>query len=91
MGEYRFVTPTVLVSGPKAAFGVVSGLLVEVVHAMPLPVVSVVHPAGSAGAVTPSKFSWNKVDNGSCVESNGELDTPLPTFLLGKEPSSRVV
>src|SRR5205814_2331391 len=52
-------------SGIKASLGAVSGLMVEVTHisGSGVPTVPFVatHPAGSAGAVTPSKFSMQPV------------------------------
>ena len=46
-------------SGMKAALGAVSGVMVEVTQSVPSPGSGFVatQPAGSAGAVTPSKFS----------------------------------
>ena len=49
--------PTAFGSGAKASFGAVSGVVVDVTHGDSAPVAAVVQPAGSAGAVTPSKFS----------------------------------
>src|SRR6266850_150634 len=47
-------------SGMKASLGAVSGLIVEVTHISVSPEAFVaVQPAGSAGAVTPSKFSMH--------------------------------
>src|SRR5438876_2286345 len=64
-------------SGPKAAFGDVSvGLSDEVVHAAPAPSVSVVQPAGSAGAVTPSKPS---VHIGANIAAE-EVNVPVPAL-----------
>ena len=47
----------------KAAFGAVSGVVAVVANSAGgvVPVWAVVHPAGNAGAVTPSKFSENKL------------------------------
>ena len=56
-GETSSVSPTVAGSGANAAFGAVSGVVVDVTHGTSAPVAVLVHPAGSAGAVTPSKFS----------------------------------
>jgi hypothetical protein len=82
VGDFRLVNPTAALSGPKASFDAVSGLVVEVVHKMPLPDTSVVQPAGSAGASTASKFSWKIVvattKGSSCVE--------LPTLLYRDKP-----
>ena len=46
-------------SGQDASLGGVSGVVVEVTHRTPLPGIGFVatQPGGSAGAVTPSKFS----------------------------------
>ena len=47
-------------SNPNAEFGAVSKLAIWVTHAAPVPETTAeVHPEGSAGAVTPSKFSLN--------------------------------
>jgi len=56
-GEISSVLPTAFGSGAKASFGAVSGVVVDVTHGLSAPVAAVVQPAGSAGAVTPSKFS----------------------------------
>src|ERR1700694_3770588 len=50
----------------KASLGAVSGITVEVTHIMPLPGIGFVatHPAGRAGAITPSKFSVKTVLHG---------------------------
>src|SRR6478735_5154264 len=56
-GEISSVLPTPLGSGAKASLGAVSGVVVDVTHGDSVPVAAVVQPAGSAGAVTPSKFS----------------------------------
>jgi hypothetical protein len=45
------------VSSPNAEFGAVSLLVLCVTQAIAEPEAEVVQPAGSAGAVTPSKFS----------------------------------
>ena len=64
----------------------------EVTHsgARPMALVAV-QPAGSAGAVTPSKFSWNiGVDCGIAVGSRAEFASPLAvTRLRRNEASSR--
>jgi hypothetical protein len=44
-------------STANTEFGAESLLVLCVIQALPDPVVVEVHPAGSAGAVTPSKFS----------------------------------
>ena len=51
------MSPTVFGSGANAAFGAVSGVVVDVTHGTPAPDAVLVHPVGSAGAVTESKFS----------------------------------
>src|SRR6187549_2423144 len=56
-GETSSVSPTAAGSGANASFGAVSGVVVDVTQATSAPVAAVVHPAGSAGAVTLSKFS----------------------------------
>src|SRR6186713_591987 len=56
-GEISSVLPTAAGSGANASFGAVSGVVVDVTQATSAPVAALVHPAGSAGAVTPSKFS----------------------------------
>jgi hypothetical protein len=55
-GETSSVRPTVDGSGAKASFGALTGVVVEVTHGDSEPLAVVVHPAGSAGADTPSKF-----------------------------------
>src|SRR6188768_318387 len=56
-GEISSVLPTAAGSGANALFGAVSGVVVDVTQGTSAPVAAVVHPAGSAGAVTLSKFS----------------------------------
>jgi hypothetical protein len=53
-------------SNRKMQLGAVSGLVVEVTNLIPSPGAGLVatHPAGSAGAVTPSKFSMKIVLHG---------------------------
>jgi hypothetical protein len=46
-------------SKPKAEFGAESLLVLTVVQGFPVPVTVEVHPAGRAGAVTPSNASLN--------------------------------
>jgi hypothetical protein len=57
-GEIRLDSPTVAGSFVNAAFRGVSGVVMVVTHSAggPAPVFVVVHPAGNAGATTPSKF-----------------------------------
>src|ERR1051326_8317981 len=59
--ESRYLSLIPSWSGIKASLGAVSGVMVEVTHIVGsgIPTVPFVatHPAGSAGAVTPSKFS----------------------------------
>src|ERR1700681_4584621 len=47
----------------KASFGAVSGVVVEVTHKIPsgFMALAATQPAGNAGAVTPSKLSFNTV------------------------------
>jgi hypothetical protein len=56
VGVINSVLPILLTSGANASFGALAGLVVEVTHATSAPVAAAVHPAGSAGATTPSKF-----------------------------------
>ena len=43
----------------KAAFGAESGVVLDVIHSGAAPAAfAATHPAGNAGAVTPSKFSF---------------------------------
>jgi hypothetical protein len=59
-GESRRLSPGVAEPPEKAEFGAVLLAVVEVTHKGGFPVggvLAVVQPAGSAGAVTPSKFS----------------------------------
>ena len=67
VGVSNSVLPTVVGSGANASLGAVSGLVVEVTHGDSAPVATVVHPAGSAGATTPSKFSENVTGQGEDV------------------------
>src|SRR5258706_15259638 len=57
VGVSSTVLPTVVTSGANASFGALMGLVAEVTQATSLPLAAVTQPAGSAGAVTPSKFS----------------------------------
>ena len=50
-------SPTLGAGNANASLGPLVGRVVEVCHGIPAPLTAVVHPAGSAGAVTPSKFS----------------------------------
>src|SRR6266850_789475 len=54
----------------KAELGGLSGIVVAVTHITPSPAIGFVatHPAGSAGAVTPSKFSMH----GGAADGLGE-------------------
>src|SRR4051812_6783298 len=56
-GETRSSSDTVAPSAPSAEFGADELLAAEVPHKVPVPVMVLVQPAGSAGAVTPSKLS----------------------------------
>jgi hypothetical protein len=72
------------VAGPSlvpAVFGAVSGLVVEVVHAILTPEVSLVQPAGSFGAVTRSKIFAKRE-----VVTTEESRMELPTFLYRDKP-----
>src|SRR5438132_13214264 len=64
-GVSRYLSLIPFWSGMNASLGAVSGVMVEVTHMVGsgIPTVPFVatHPAGSAGAVTPSKFSANAV------------------------------
>jgi hypothetical protein len=53
------VLPTLFGSGAKASFGALDGFVVEVTQGTSTPLDAVVQPAGSAGALTASKFSEN--------------------------------
>ena len=67
------------VAGPSlvpAACAAVSGLVVEVVCAIPMPEVALVQPAGSIGAVTRSKISAKK---GVLTTEGSRME--LPTLL----------
>jgi hypothetical protein len=73
-------------SGMNASFGGVSGVKVEVTHRTPLPGTGFVatQPAGSAGAVTPSKFSVRQemgvgVGEGVGVGTGVGLGQPSPS------------
>src|SRR5258706_312481 len=80
-GETSSVLPMLLTSGAKASFGAVSGLVVDVTHGTSTPVAVVVQPAGSAGAVTPSKFSLHETQFNVdvVIESDHELSVPVST------------
>src|SRR5438552_9563177 len=58
-GVSRRLSLTTAGSLTKASFGAVSGVVVEVTHNIPsgFMALAATHPAGKAGAVTPSKFS----------------------------------
>jgi hypothetical protein len=64
-----------------AAFGAVSGLVVEVVDAIPMPEVALVQPAGSFGALTRSKIS---AKNGVVTTEESRME--LPTLLYRDKP-----
>src|SRR5947207_11990205 len=66
-GVTNWVSPTLVTSGANASFGAVAGLFVEVTHGTSIPVAAVVHPAGSVGATTPSKFCVNVALHGEAV------------------------
>ena len=67
IGVINSVLPTVVGSGANASLGALAGLVVEVTQGTSAPVAAVVHPAGSAGATTPSKFSENVALQGEAV------------------------
>ena len=49
-------------SSMKASFGAESGVVVDVTHSGAAPAAfAATHPAGNAGAVTPSKFSFIRI------------------------------
>ena len=61
-GVSRSLSVTTAGSSINASLGGVSGVVVDVTHIGAPPVALVAtHPAGNAGAVTPSKFSFNAV------------------------------
>jgi hypothetical protein len=60
-GESRRLSVTVVGSLTNASFGAVFGVVVEVTHNVVPEALVADHPAGMAGAVTPSKFSVNTV------------------------------
>src|SRR5205809_7734614 len=66
LGESRRLSLSTLGSLMNAALGAESGVLVDVTQRMPSGLVALLatHPAGSAGAVTPSKFSESPVPHG---------------------------
>src|SRR5450432_519789 len=66
-GVTNSVLPTLSTSGANASLGALAGVIVEVTHGSSAPVAAVVHPAGSAGAVTPSKFSAKVAVHGGGV------------------------
>src|SRR5580765_6748014 len=57
VGETRTSSETVAPSAPRAEFGAESDDALDVTQRLPVPVCELVHPFGSAGATTPSKFS----------------------------------
>src|SRR5436305_14708518 len=64
VGVINSVLPILVTSGANASLGALAGLVVVVTHGTSIPVAAVVHPAGSAGATTPSKFCVNAVPHG---------------------------
>src|SRR3954462_3971747 len=56
-GESNLLSPAVVEPAENAEFGAVSLADALVTHNAGFPVLAVTQPAGSAGAVTPSKFS----------------------------------
>jgi hypothetical protein len=84
LGESRRLSLTTAGSSTKAAFGIESAGGVgtpelEVTHSGAGPAAFVaVHPAGSAGGVTPSKFWLNIVTSGptTATEAGAEPDPP---------------
>jgi len=64
-GVIRCLSVTTFGSSISAVFGAVSGVVVDVTQSGAPPVALLAtHPAGNAGAVTPSKFSFNTVAHG---------------------------
>src|SRR5215216_3261097 len=84
-GESKRLSPGAVVPFVEAEFGNESRMVEEVTHNGALPVWAVVQPAGSAGAVTPSKFS---VKVGAEVTSNPIVNGML-TLPRSKSPSCR--
>lgn len=68
LGVTSSVLPTVETSGANASLGALAGVVVEVTQSDSEPVAAVVHPAGNAGATTPSKFC---VKNGAPPHGEG--------------------
>src|SRR5664279_847785 len=104
VGLTNSVLPMLVSSGANASLGALTGLVVEVTHATSIPVAAVVHPAGSAGATTPSKFSENVAGHGVGVGvtvgvATGVGDAPPPpqlpltsnTMCMPGNPSAAVV
>ena len=67
VGVTNSVSPTVVGSGANASFGALSGVVVLVTQGTSAPEAVVVHPAGNAGATTPSKFSEKLPGQGETV------------------------
>ncbi len=61
VGLVSSVRPMLPGSGAKASLGALKGVVVDVTHGDSTPLAVVAHPAGSAGPITPSKFSENAV------------------------------
>lgn len=80
--EVRFVTPTLLVSGPNASLGALEGFTVDVVHKIPIPVTSLVQLAGNAGATTPSKFSLHGAAGTGPDQVNVRPETGIVTAIV---------
>ena len=56
IGETKVAVLVLVAFGVNASFGALDGFVVDVTHAVPLPVTLVVQLAGNAGAETASKF-----------------------------------
>src|ERR1043165_1703388 len=62
LGVSRSLSDTAAGSSINASLGAVSGVVVDVTHSGAPPIALVAtQPAGNAGAVTPSKFSFNTI------------------------------
>lgn len=73
LGESSLLSLTTAGSSTKAALGAVSGVEVEFTQSGEGPLAFVaLHPAGRAGAVTPSKLSLNTVVSGPTTDSDAE-------------------
>src|ERR1035441_10084247 len=75
-GESNSFTPTLAGSRENTAFGVVSRAEMEVTQADCAPLVTVVQPAGKAGAATPSKFWENTLATLDWPSRNEKVSVP---------------